>query len=395
MRAIDILQKIIDPTQLHIHKTRLSAVFAAAEALLLGQRLTLSALGRSIQSETAPKHSIKRIDHLLGNEHLFQERILFYKAMANKLLQGQKRPVISVDWSGVSVDSRHHTLRAAVGVGGRAITLYEEVHTLQNLGNRKIEEQFLETLRSIVAPNCKPVLLTDAGFRSPWFCAVEKMGFDFIGRVRGRTKAKLTRNSCWSPIKSLFTQAKCKPRLFLNALLTVRKPRLCTLVLVRKPKHRRKAKNRRGEPKLSRVSKHYAKSNSEPWVLASNMTHLCAHKIVDLYKTRMQIEESFRDLKSTSTGWEFEHHRSRSAKRIAIMLLIASIATFATWLVGLIAKNDGFHLRLQANTIKHRNVFSCFFLGRWLLRKHKLAPFPIQALSIAFLSLKSNLVLAP
>ncbi len=46
----------------------------ATEALLDGNQLSLTQLGRNISGAVAPKHNIKRIDRLLGNPHLHSDK---------------------------------------------------------------------------------------------------------------------------------------------------------------------------------------------------------------------------------------------------------------------------------------------------------------------------------
>ncbi|WP_259331277.1 tyrosine-type recombinase/integrase [Legionella bozemanae] len=55
---------------------------------------------------------------------------------------------------------------------GRGITLYEELHEKQYENNPKIHPQFLEHLKKVIPSQCKPVIVTDAGFKNPWFKAV-------------------------------------------------------------------------------------------------------------------------------------------------------------------------------------------------------------------------------
>ncbi len=71
-----------------IHDKRREAAFDVAAALLRGGRLTLTTLGRAISGDVAPKHNIKKVDRLLGNKHLHQERETFFQAIAHVLLAG-------------------------------------------------------------------------------------------------------------------------------------------------------------------------------------------------------------------------------------------------------------------------------------------------------------------
>ena len=88
-----------------------------------------------------------------------------------------------------------------------------------------------------------------------------------------------------------------------------------------------------------------------------------AHSVVQIYRQRMQIEESFRDMKSARFGLALEFHRSRGPQRLAILLLILAFALLVLWLIGSIAKERGLMRHYQANTVRHRDVLSVIFLG--------------------------------
>ncbi len=120
-------------------------------------------------------HNIKRIDHLLGNGHLHQERNSIYPFMSQALLKGNQRPLIIVDGSELTTDRDYHLLRASLPVGGRALTLYEEVHSQKNIGNPKVHKTLLRTLQKHLLDTCCPII-TDAGFRNPWFKMVIALG---------------------------------------------------------------------------------------------------------------------------------------------------------------------------------------------------------------------------
>jgi len=76
-------------------------------------------------------------------------------------------------------------LRAAVPVGGRTLTILDMVFTGKQQGSPAAEKRFLERLKTLVPAGMRPILITDAGFRNPWFRAVEAIGWYWVGRVRG------------------------------------------------------------------------------------------------------------------------------------------------------------------------------------------------------------------
>ena len=143
MHAVHILHQYLRRYCPGVHLKRLAALLACVSAALLGQRITLSELGRALPSRAQVKHSIKRVDRLLGNRQLAAERFDIYQAIARLLVADVQRPVILVDWSDLTADRRWQLLRAALPVGGRALTLYEEVHPLRHFANRRVHGAFL------------------------------------------------------------------------------------------------------------------------------------------------------------------------------------------------------------------------------------------------------------
>ncbi len=70
-----------------------------------------------------PKHAIKRVDRLLGNQHLRAERPLFYWVILRALLGSMKHPLILVDWSRIDAPGNAFLLRAAIPLAGRSFPI--------------------------------------------------------------------------------------------------------------------------------------------------------------------------------------------------------------------------------------------------------------------------------
>lgn len=111
-----------------VHAARAAAVVTVVEALVLGAKLALTHLGRNLRSAAFAKHSIKRVDRLLGNRHLHTERSLIYRGIAHWLLAATPRPILLIDWADCGPGHRWLMLRAAVPLRGRTVPIYEEVH---------------------------------------------------------------------------------------------------------------------------------------------------------------------------------------------------------------------------------------------------------------------------
>jgi hypothetical protein len=354
-----------------MHLARSRALARVVDGLLRGGVLALTALGRSLRGEGLTKHKVKCVDRLLGNPHLRGERAGTYQALSSWLLAGRERPVILVDWSDFQTGHDWLILKAALALRGRALTLYEEVHPLARYNSPKTHRSFLRHLQSVLPTGCRPILVTDAGFRGPWFRDVEACGWDWVGRVRNQVQYSLD-GSTWGYTTALYRQATTRIRHLGRALLSHKNPYTCELYLVRMPARgpgRPLKRHGQGSGAL-RCRKLY----KDPWLLATSLPHArgCAAHIKALYGKRMQIEETFRDLKGQRWGLALELARCRRAQRRELLLLIAALATLVLWLLGLVVTARGWTGHFQANTERRRPVLSIVFLGRELLRAPRL-----------------------
>ncbi len=365
MHARKVSHKIIDNVCAWMHAARRNALSEAVPAAVKERRLTVTHLGRTLDSTAKEKHCIKRIDRLIGNAHLFGESRDVYCAFTRLIIGSVQRPVILVDWSDLDPYKRHYLLRASVALEGRAMTLYEEVHKLGTKEKPATHRTFLTRLKNILPPTCRPIIVSDAGFRTPWFKQVSKLGWDWVGRVRNRHMLRRDEDSPWFDSKQLHADATSTPTLLGSMQMTRNQPIHCRFVLYKgKPKKRSKL-TCEGKRARSAHSEQCARREREPWLLASSLpvSAKLARGIVALYRARMQIEEAFRDVKSVRFGIGFELSLTRSAQRLQVLLLIAMITHFVLWLLGMAARNSGQHTNYQANTITHRNVLSAIYLG--------------------------------
>lgn len=371
MQAQQLLHKVLKKTLPTVHVKRFNALSNAVEALLIGKRLTLSLLGRHLRTQAKERHAIRMLDRLLGNPKLHQERLDFYQSVATLYLTGNRSPLVSVDWSCVNKNKDWHMLRASINVKGRGMTLYQEIHPRGSENNPKIEKKFLEQLKKVLPANTIPIIITDAGFRCPWFRAVEALGFDWIGRIRNNNYYRIQGEAHWHSIYDLYEKAKKKAQYCGEVSLTKTHALICSMVLYKKAVVGRTQRTRRGRKSQSSDSLRCAKRHREPWLLATslNIKEIGVQKIVAMYAKRMQIEENFRDTKSHQFGFGLRYSQSKSAQRLQILLLIGDLAALVCWLMALTAQKLNMHWDFQANTIKSRTVLSVIYLGCQLIRK--------------------------
>lgn len=371
MHATELFDKTIGPSCQWMHKARLEALKAAVEAVAVARCLSVTGLGRAVRA-TSEKNGIKRMDRLIGNNKLHAEAIEVYKAMAMWRLKGQERPIILIDWSPLKDDNSLHLLSSYLPSLGRGLPLYQEVYPESLVGNREVQSHFLDTLQELLPMGCCPVIVTDGGFKNPWFRAVEAKGWDWLGRIRGTTKLARPDEETWvrcTKVASLLPRNKAT---HLGEFLLTENNRLpCTLYGLKSPPKGRVDRTAHGQRAQSRKSRVNAARESEPWLLATSLPadNSLTESVIATYRKRMQIEEGFRDAKDERYGLGLDMSLSKSKDRYTVLLLVAALAVFIAWLFGKVAYQHKLHLKYQANTVTHRRVLSFVFLGIRIVRR--------------------------
>ena len=364
MNALSIVNKVISLVSCKMHKSRQKAVVACVKSLLNGSAASVTSIGRGIDNNAFEKHRIKRADRLLSNANLLRETPTIYAATCHLLCSHIARPVISVDWSDLDEHKGHFLLRAAISLKGRPITLYQEVHCNKTREKQATHSAFLNTLRAILPSQCRPIIVTDAGYKSPWFREVLAVGWDIVGRVRRPHFYSPDNGNTWQCIRHLYTQATNRPKRFNNSQIVRSNPFACTLVLFKQKSKGRHALNRSGALKRSSHSKKHAQGAKDPWLLATSLVshRQLSKQVVAIYRQRMQIEEGFRDMKSTRYGLGYEQNKSVKQQRLTILVLLTTLASLVAILLGMVLVTANKHRRFQANT-ETKPVLSFHYLG--------------------------------
>lgn len=345
--------EIVTPKSFNKHL--LNSLTASLQSLLTNGQCSVTAIGRGIDSDAQEKHCIKRADRLLSHTTMQQEVPVFYAAMTGALVKG-KQPLILVDWSNADKERRHFILRASLAVEGRAMTLLQMVTTESDYNCPHMHKAFLARLQAMLPKRCRPVIVTDAGFKVPWFKEVSSLGWHFIGRVRGKVSVRLPGKSDFVSVAKVYKKVRQQPMVLGEIALSQSQEYVCRAVLAGK------------SCKLRKKDKH--RLFKEPWLLVSNLAYCFnyAKKINKLYAARMQIEEAFRDQKSQTYGLGSNAHRTKKKGRLEVLLLLAALANWLHYMLGLAAELAGKHRSFQANSLKTRRVLSFNYLGKRLCR---------------------------
>lgn len=355
MRSKELLHGFLKKSLEKIDIRIIRAVSQTVDALLVCRKLSVVALGRVLQRKIKVKHAIKCVDRLFGNSNLYDSRDSFYSDIASKVVTGFAKLIIIVDWTDI-IHKELYCLRASLSMKGRALTLYEQIYTNEEYQTQKTYKLFLYKLKKILPKDKEIIIVTDAGFRSNWFKLVQKMGWDFVGRIRNNVKCKqYDADSDWQTINNIYESKGTKEPTFIGKfLLAQRKSLKCNLFL--QGSYRNIKVNTKNK---------YKKGAQEPWLIATSLRgeYFAAKEIMKIYAKRMQIEESFRDIKSIRNGLGLNYCKSNGKERLSIALLIAMLAVFLLWLLGIAIKMKNLHYSFQSNTERKRSVLSNFTIG--------------------------------
>jgi hypothetical protein len=348
-----IVQGFIQKQLGSLHAARRTLLCAAVSAVMGGHLLSLTRLARALIGESTQRAALKRVDRLIGNRRIGAEARVVGAALLRVLCRGGQPLVIAVDWSGVAPGGAFVELRAALtwlGMG-RGLTIYQQVYPESKLGNGRAERALLDTLHGWMPAGVQVIVVTDAGFRRPWFTHIERLGWSWIGRVRAGVCVSRD-NTHWEQASAWFAKARGKACRWSECWLTRGYRFACDMVLYRHRGLGRKRYGRAGHGSTSKARREAQASAREPWLLAHSprLRAYRAEQIVAMYARRMQIEENFRDSKSAELGMGLQISQSRSALRLHALLLVGTLAAFLLWHIGQLAEAEGLHRRFKATT---------------------------------------------
>ena len=358
-----------------IHEARLNAVLDVASGLRNSQNLSLSELGRNLPGNAKLKNKIKKVDRLEGNKALHNELFLLYQGLSSFVLryisQDPTIPLL-IDICCLKDDREIQMLSAEVALKGRSLPLYREVYI--DIETKGRAQNFLKELSLCLPQKRKVIIIMDAGFYEEWFKEIETLGWYWLCRIRGGKSVKLSEESEWKTVKELIPEIKSKTTHYEHALLTKNHERSCRMITTHRQPKGRKVKTSRGKTTSTVSNGSFSQSNKEPWILATNLPlDVTPVDVVNLYFKRMQIEESFRDMKSHQFGLAGRYVRTHCVNRWGVKMVLAAIVQITYWVIGVIAHSQNKQCYFQANTVKDKKIFSYFTLGKMMIEYNQLA----------------------
>ncbi len=371
MRATSTLFRLLSEFLLSLPKRVRRTVLPMIEAIWEGQTLTLTGIARHLRGRARVKHKIKQVYRLLAHPEVHLRFDELFAAIAAMLIVSGSRPVLLVDWT--CFDNKHYALVASIVHDGRSIPVYVEVHPISEYATEDVETAFLHTLKHKVLPKgCRPVVVSDAGFKNPWFATVQRLGWDFVGRLCGRVYVQPgdARADLWVQRAVVMEHATQIPLELGLHRIAKTNPLTARLVTVHYDAPRMPSQTRKPCKRKDSNAKKYRRLAEEPWLLVTSLaeTECQAAAIVTIYAQRMQIEETFRDDKNRDTGVGLDASRSQKPAHLRALRWLGALTSILTHPVGLAGEMLGIHRHYQSNTVTDRRVLSLPFLGRQMLR---------------------------
>lgn len=358
-----------------IYSTRLDAVMEVAQALQKSNDLSLTRMGRKLEGESSLKNKIKKVDRLEGNKYLHNELHTLYQGLSvyvMSLISQVKSVPIVIDLCFVKDDGALQMLSAEIATKGRTVPIYREAFEEGSLKNRA--RSFLNNLSKCIPQGREVVVIMDAGFFEDWFKEIELLKWHWICRIRQGRSLKFLEKGDWVTIKEFINEVGTTTKSYKNVLLTRRHQHSCRIITTNKKNINKKRKETASLKKNRKsASGRYLESAKEPWILATNLPESYkAAMVINFYKKRMQIEESFRDMKSSQFGLCGRYIRTTNVDRWGVKMLLAAIVQIIYWVIGIIGHQQGMQKYFQANTVKDKKVFSNFTLGQLIIEHDKL-----------------------
>ncbi len=383
------IQEILKNALSKVYQKRVVSLIEMASSLLNGGSLTVSSLGRNLSGAALEKSRIHRADSIIGNGLLNRDSLLISKALVEQFFQQRETLYVLIDGSGCCSDKRFILQASIANAGlGRSQPIHSIVYANGPQAHVDAQDRLLRDLQFIFMElKVRIVLITDAGFYSSWFNKVREIGWDYVGRVRGRVKIKRNGLKQWQSVQDVYMDASNKAVSLGKAIVGRDKKARSTGTLYLIKKNKKGRKKPFSKQRYPQEERQYEQMYKDPWLLVSSLDNEEARTIVAMYALRMQIEQNFRDIKSSQYGFGLEESGTKDLMRLNNLLLIATIAIFMAFILGLCAEKNALHKTFQANTIKVRRVLSLVYLGKrvWRTGLNKIAAY-IQNTIDEFLS---------
>lgn len=327
-------------------------------------KLSVTEIGKKLSSKSSVKSKIYAAHMLVNNHKLERQTSLIYKGLAQFFWGNATEIVVLVDWTG-ACSKGYHALEASIAAHGRSIPIYHEIHHESEQEKATVQCAFLSRLKEIIPSHLAVTIITDAGFHREWFHQVLTHGWNVIGRIYSRYCYQAEGDTKWSYVKEIVFDSVGHAQAL--GRIKLGKTKQCVEGYLYTYKERLSGKIRKKKNPYPSHDKAHSDYYKKGWVLFSSLDKP-ARFLVSYYKKRMQIEQTFKDIKNEELGLGLRRNQSLGKTRINMLFFLAVLLVLIAWWFGLMIESIGKHRSYQANSIKTKRVRSFVHLARMAYR---------------------------
>lgn len=265
------------------------------------QSVHTSKIANKIPGHAKRVSRTRRLSRFLNNGRV-RVRPWYYPVATHLLKEAARTGEVRLIIDGTKVAQNHQLLMVALAYRRRALPIaWTWVRSSRGHSSEQKQTALLAYVHKLM-PNNTSVLLTGDSEFAPLQKTLERWGWYYVLRQKGRHLYRQDNDQPWQRLDTMVTSPGEKIW-FEQIELTQKHAHPCNFL----------AYWRRGE--------------KEPWLLTTNLT--TARQAVQHYKRRAWIEEMFGDFKSN--GADLEQSRLRHFLRLSRLTLI--VALFYVWVV--------------------------------------------------------------
>jgi len=297
-------------------------------------------IGKGIPTGAYDKHKIKQVDRFLGN-HQVDVRAVSEGLLRCLGFSPHQRVLLTLDWTKLGAFCMMTT---SVVIGSRALPFHWTVINPKKTRMAIAQRRHVDELKSLLPPHVDFVLLFDAGYDDVSFLRfLQGTKLHFIVRCSPQVCIRPTETANWLHLRQYTFE---RGRLYDWGEVEFSKEHQLPIRFVGLYDH----------------------GQSDPWLLATNLLD-APRQVVSMYGRRFETEETYKDYKDIRAGLQLKNTRIQDPQRLLRLVAAQTVAYHLMVLGGLYGEQMNLHLRMQANTTKHKRVLALWRVGRNLLRQ--------------------------
>lgn len=333
----------IDDKVKSMRKSRKKTLCALVRAAMRRCGTGVLALGRAMVSLTTAKHNIKRVWRFLRNKSVEVDEV--HRAIFSSTCPLRGPIVVLADWTDLHP---HKSLILSLVRDGRSVPFWSRTIPVccGQGGMVTAERESLAFLSTLVEAGRQVIIVADRGFgHGRWIGEVNSYGWHYVQRLTCNMTVYTEEH--YSLLSELDVARGDKPRDLGISTVGEKNPFSSRLFVV------------------------WIDGADDPWYLVTDLD-LGAREVVGVYRKRMWIEATFRDLKEREWGLGLKKVRLIEPDRHDRHFIILFLAWLFLSAAGAKAESCGWADGFKANTSKKREL-SLMNIGFYALHRLKLS----------------------